>query len=486
VKRIKRPSKIYIADFLVLALVVVLFVFSPRSPYRQGPTGIPDKVVTYCYPAIDKDSLLRALQGLEAEKAEMGYYLRVHDIDDEGFHLVALYNDRLQQEYQKLQKSLRRLSASRIKSSSLNKRLSSSRRPQRIAAKDRPLVAVRMGNGYWKAGQFHIGRIRQGKALCRDMQGRIVSAVFDADTIVSGIRIDKNGVYQGQMDSLLQACGQGILDEWDGCHKEGFWRNDMLHGLAFDSSPLHPLRIGEWRDGRYLGERMKYTAQRIYGIDISRHQHEKGRRRYSINWRQLRITSLGHRHNTEGRTFPISFIYLKATEGTTVVNRYFKSDYLQARRQNIKVGAYHFFSLQTTAADQARHFLRQATIRPDDLPPVLDVEPSDAQIKKIGGDDVLMQRIRQFMSIVEQRTGKKPILYVSQMFIRNHMKNAPDIKQNYNVWIARYSQYRPDVKLAFWQLCPDGLVDGITGPVDINVFNGYQVQFQDFLRNGFY
>ena len=483
-----RGKRIHIADILVLALVVLLFVFGPRSPYRQRPTGIPDKVLTYYDPATDKDSLLRALQRLEAEKAEMGYYLRVHDIDDEGFHLVALYNGRLQQEYRRLQQKACRLQqkACRLQQKQRGLVQPARKSPLRIAAKDRPLVAVRMGNGYWKAGHFYIGRIRQGKALCRDMQGRIVSAVFDADTIVSGIRIDGSGIYQGQMDSLLQACGQGSLDEWDGCHKEGFWRNDLLNGLAFDSSPLHPLRIGEWRDGRYLGERMKYTAQRIYGIDISRHQHEKGRRRYSINWHRLRITSLGHRHNTEGRTFPISFIYLKATEGTTVVNRYFKSDYLQARRQNIKVGAYHFFSLQTTAADQARHFLRQATIRPDDLPPVLDVEPSDAQIKKIGGDEVLMQRIRQFMYIVEQRTGKKPILYVSQMFIRNHMKNAPDIKQNYNVWIARYSQYRPDVKLAFWQLCPDGMVDGITGPVDINVFNGYQVQFQDFLRNGFY
>ncbi len=150
------------------------------------------------------------------------------------------------------------------------------------------------------------------------------------------------------------------------------------------------------------------------------------------------------------------------------------------------MGAYHFFSLKTTAADQARHFLKYAVVRPDDLPPVLDVEPTDAQIEQIGGDEVLMQRIRQFMQIVEQLTGKRPILYVNQMFIRNHMQNAQDIKEHYNVWIARYGQYRPDVKLVFWQLCPDGKVNGITGPVDINVFNGYQGQFQDFLRTGFH
>ena len=97
-----------------------------------------------------------------------------------------------------------------------------------------------------------------------------------------------------------------------------------------------------------------------------------------------------------------------------------------------------------------------------------------------------MRRIRIFMDIVERRTGMRPILYISQSFINHHMNNAKDIKQKYNVWIARYGQYKPDVKLVYWQLCPDGKVDGITGDVDINVFNGYQAQFDEFIRTGFH
>ena len=94
-----------------------------------------------------------------------------------------------------------------------------------------------------------------------------------------------------------------------------------------------------------------------------------------------------------------------------------------------------------------------------------------------------MHRIRTFMKIVESRTGKCPILYVNQMFINKHMTKAADIKQKYNVWIARYNQYKPDVKLIYWQLCPDGRVSGITGEVDINVFNGYQGAYEEFKRN---
>ena len=134
---------------------------------------------------------------------------------------------------------------------------------------------------------------------------------------------------------------------------------------------------------------------------------------------------------------------------------------------------------------QAAHFLKYATIAKDDFPPVLDVEPSEAQILIIGEEE-LMRRIRIWMSIVERHTGKLPILYVNQMFILRHMKNASDIKKKYNVWIARYGEYKPDVKLVYWQLSPTGKVQGITGDVDINVFNGYQGQFSEFVRTGFH
>ena len=61
--------------------------------------------------------------------------------------------------------------------------------------------------------------------------------------------------------------------------------------------------------------------------------------------------------------------------------------------------------------------------------------------------------------------------------------NLPDdIKEEYQVWIARYGEYKPDVKLAIWQLSPDGHVNGIHGEVDINIFNGYRDRFDEFLE----
>ena len=463
-KRIRSIASI--ADILI---VVVLILLAPVIKPKSLPTGIPDKVEVRYYQALSPDSLQKALHAVKDEMEEMRYYLRIHNVNDDGFNLVARYNTQLQNEYSRLVG----MDSGFVKPKTLFRR---------IKAKDRPMVAVKTLGGYWRAGHFHVGRLN-GKGITRDYKGRMISALWNNDTIVTATRIDDRGIYHGQMDTSYMACGEGIMDEWDGCHKEGFWKDDQLHGFGFDSSPLHQLRIGAWKNGRFLGEELHYTTERIYGIDISRHQHEKGRHRFRIDWRKLRITSLGRRHHTEGLTFPVSFVYIKSTEGTTIRNRYFVYDYNKAHAQKLSVGAYHFFSLKSSAAEQANYFLKNTIIRPADFPPVLDVEPSDAQIRQIGGDDELMNRIRTFMQIVEKRTGKRPILYVNQMFINNHMTNAADIKQRYHVWIARYSQYKPDVKLIYWQLCPDGRVNGINGDVDINVFNGYQGEYEEFKRN---
>ena len=466
-----------VADLLVMALVVLMNPLSPL-PALLSPKHprLPDKVLTVVPQHFTADTITHALSNIDAELAEIEYYLRIHNVTDEGYNLIAQYNTSLLQERRQW---IRRQQA-------LGKTITTDTITRRIAAKDRPMIAVKTSGGFWRAGRFITGQRLTGKGLVRDAEGRVVSALWDADTIVTAIRRDTLGLYQGQMDRNLQASGQGTYDAQKGCHYEGFWRNDQRCGFGFESSPLHQVRIGEWKDDKFKGERMRYTTERIYGIDISRHQHEKGRRRYGIQWSRLRITSLGKRHDTEGHAYPVSFIYIKATEGTTIRNRYFQQDYQQARRHGIRVGAYHFFSLKSTAQAQAQYFLKNVRIASADFPPVLDVEPTDAQIRQIGGEEELMKRIRMWMQIVEQRTGRRPVLYVSQMFVNRYMNNAADIKQHYNVWIARYGQYKPDVKLAFWQLCADGRVDGITGPVDINVFNGYQGQWDEFLRTGFH
>ena len=300
------------------------------------------------------------------------------------------------------------------------------------------------------------------------------------------LRPDSLGYFSGSYDSLYQAEGYGVWIGHDGTYYEGEWKDGERNGWGFSIAPKKPLRVGEWKADKYKGERLVYTSQRIYGIDISKYQHGKGKKKYPIDWKRLRITHLGtiSKKTVNGNVnFPIRYIYIKSTEGKSIVNPFYKKDYNDARKHGYHVGTYHFFSTRSSAVEQANHFLRHSHIRRGDFPPVLDLEPFPSQIKQMGGPAVLFARVRTWLRLVERATGVKPILYISQMFVNRYLPLAPDLKHDYLVWIARYGEYKPDIHLVYWQLCPDGRVAGIHGTVDINVFNGYQNAFDKFAKN---
>lgn len=340
-----------------------------------------------------------------------------------------------------------------------------------------------IGDSIVYAGQWRGGK-RWGKGVSHDSLHHRIVGTWRADTLVSGQWTDSTGTYSGELNRDAIAQGHGAFSDKQRNLYIGEWRDGKRTGFGFDLTQKKHIRVGEWRNDRYLGERLEYTADRIYGIDISRFQHDVGRRHYPINWSQVRISHLGNisrKHVTGKVDYPVSFCYIKSTEGTSLRNRYYHADCTSARAHGIKVGAYHFFSTRTPASAQAQFFLRNSSFRKGDLPPVLDVEPTHDQIKKMGGAAALFRAVRTWLRIVGAHTGTRPVLYISQTFVNRYLPEAPDLKHDYNIWIARYGEYKPDVHLVYWQLCPDGRVRGIHPEVDINVFNGYKGEFNDFL-----
>ena len=379
---------------------------------------------------------------------ELNYYLVRHDVQDDGYDMVARY-------------------------ASMGDSTLSVYRPVR------PLQPTSIG--HWRRLKLN------GTKLLSDGLGRMIIGTFECDTLICGIRIDTAGIYAGQFSRFLQSAGHGSYrSQADGSFYEGHWLDDLHDGFGFLVT-THNLQAGQWQRGRFRGERVSHTPNRIYGIDISRYQHEQKRRCYNINWQQLRVKSLGHRISQQQVSgtvdYPVTFVYIKCTEGISIHNRYFFTDYSAARRHGYQVGAYHFFSTRQSASMQANYFLNNARLQHGDLPPMLDVEPTDALIRQMGGPDALMTALRQWLIIVERRVGVRPLLYVNQRFVNKYLMNYPDLIHNYQVWIARYGEYKPDVHLAIWQLSADGHVSGITPEVDINVFNGYQGQWEEFLHD---
>lgn len=349
------------------------------------------------------------------------------------------------------------------------------------------------GQGFLRVAgkQVYEGSFKRGR---KDGEGVMVLlttsqrfyGIWRSDTLPSGCRTDSIGIYRGSFNALFQASGNGVFQEPAGKrYYEGNWTGDKRDGFGMEIAYDSPLKCGVWRKNRFRGERMRYTTNRVYGIDISRHQHEKGRKRYGISWRNLRIRHLSESNNVNvvgGKVnFPVSFCYIKSTQGIRIVNRYYANDRKQARAVGIHVGAYHFMSTASGQA-QARHFFRNTPIGIGDLPPMLDVELTPRQIQQMGGLQAMFREMLSWLRIVETRTGTRPLLYVGQSFVNDYLPHAPKELLDYDVWIARYGEFKPFVHLLYWQLSPYGRVSGIHGDVDINVFSGSKEQFLHYVQ----
>jgi lysozyme len=192
----------------------------------------------------------------------------------------------------------------------------------------------------------------------------------------------------------------------------------------------------------------------IHGIDISHHQ---GR----IDWEVLR---------SEGRidSAPIRFVMIKATEGTTIVDGFFRKNFHEAREHGFTRGAYHYYSVHTPAGDQARFFIRHVKLEKGDLPPVLDVEQKPSRLT----DKEFAASVREWLTIVERHYGVKPIIYTSYKFKVRYLNDS--CFDDYPFWMAHYyvDHVEYDGPWKFWQHTDLGRLPGIKGYVDFNVYNG--------------
>ena len=170
----------------------------------------------------------------------------------------------------------------------------------------------------------------------------------------------------------------------------------------------------------------------------------------------------------------ISFAFIKATEGTSKIDRSFTTHWAAMKSAHIIRGAYHFFKPESDAQLQAELFLKTVKFEPGDLPPVLEVEIS--QNVTVAN---LIYGISKWLTVVEKATGRKPIIYISNIVATTNLEDLATFS-DYPLWIAHYGADKPTIPASwktwtFWQYAGDvnfKNIKGINGTVDLNRFNG--------------
>lgn len=335
-------------------------------------------------------------------------------------------------------------------------------------------------------------RPHQGFARYTDERGYTYEGVWQGDSLPYGTRWTNYDVglldsaysecYVGPMDSLLRPSGRGVFNGWQ--YYEGQWQNGMRHGYGLALVPGCILCNGTWQKDSFLGESIVHSNDRVYGIDISRWQHEQGNKVHPILWSYLRIKDLGNkawRNDYVSKTYPVTFCYIKASEGQTVTNKFCKDDGDDARKAGVLVGHYHFMTIMPGRV-QAENFLQTADMKIGDLPPMLDVELNENQIKSMGGAEAMVKAMSEWVAAVKAVSHTTPVLYFNQSFLDKYAPFLTSDLRECPIWIARYSKYRPYSRHCLWQLAEHGSVVGINGKIDINMFNGNASQFQSFVK----
>jgi lysozyme len=205
----------------------------------------------------------------------------------------------------------------------------------------------------------------------------------------------------------------------------------------------------------------------VHGIDISKYQGD-------IDWHRVRAAG-------------IDFAFIKATEGGDHSDERFLDNWRAAKQAGVPRGAYHYYYFCRSAAEQASWFISNVPRDGSALPPVLDMEwtPKSRTCTFRPTPDEVRTEARRFLQALTAYYGKRPVIYTTVDFYRD---NELGRIEGYHFWLRSVAGHPasvyPDQHWAFWQYTGTGVVSGIDGPTDLNVFAGSHAQWRAWSAGG--
>ena len=193
------------------------------------------------------------------------------------------------------------------------------------------------------------------------------------------------------------------------------------------------------------------TSNTEVGIDVSKWQK-------NIDFKKVKDA---------GATFAmIRLGYQDGINGKYILDKYFEENIKNANENGIKVGVY-FYSYADSkkeAKKQAKWVIENVKKYKIELPIAFDWECYTSFNKMNLSLFGLGEVADSFLDEVK-KLGYKPMLYGSKNYLNSVWKY-----NNYDVWLAHYTnKTNYDGKYVMWQICDNGIIDGIEEKVDIDI-----------------
>lgn len=198
----------------------------------------------------------------------------------------------------------------------------------------------------------------------------------------------------------------------------------------------------------------------VKGVDISYYQGD-------VDWQVL----------ADG----LSFVYMKATEGSSHQDIRFEENLAGALETGLAVGAYHFFSFESSGKTQADHYIEVVGSWDGMLVPAVDVEYYSSYEGSIDVD-AIRSELQLLLDELEAYYGCKPVIYTTMTAYRTLIRGE---FTEYPLWI-RNIYYQPlfsGRKWVFWQYSDKGELEGYSGEerfIDLDVFRGNEQDLENY------
>ena len=183
----------------------------------------------------------------------------------------------------------------------------------------------------------------------------------------------------------------------------------------------------------------------------------------------------------------ISYAFVRATKGSIYKDKKFVINFNTALKNNIIVGAYHEYDIDSKGETQAIHFSETYRSKATNvLPPTVklfleDESLSDAKAKELDTEFLT------FLKYLHNKYDKKPIIYTSNETYQNYLRDKKDFDP-YPIFIEN-TKYQPmiidDREWTFWQYTREGKVLGCTKPVAKSVYYSDAKDFSYFWKGDF-
>ncbi|MBQ7119277.1 MAG: glycosyl hydrolase family 25 [Oscillospiraceae bacterium] len=203
----------------------------------------------------------------------------------------------------------------------------------------------------------------------------------------------------------------------------------------------------------------------IHGVDVSSYQGD-------IDWEELAEND-------------IQFAFIKATEGSTYIDKCFDKNIEGAKKTDLAIGAYHFLSFDSDGKSQAENFISK--VEPDmiDLPPVIDLEFYGKYVDNPPDFSVVEEILTELISELTKKYGRKPIIYTNR---HTYYLYVVGVFDDCDIWMCDLMgqpELPGDEEWVFWQYSHTEKLSGYSGGeehIDMNVFNGSKEEFEAYLK----